>query len=223
MPNSPYMHVTEQNPFGFHERLLPISEIRGHPKNPRKISLRDKEELRQSLSRFGLIDKPIVNTDMTLIGGHQRIALLKEDGRTDVLCMVAEKQLTEKEVEELLIRHNKNRGEWDNDLLGKWDFDSLLSYGFNPADLPTAIDEALTKEQADPVFPLVPRMSETYDYVIVIAKNEIEKANLHNFFELEANIDYKVPSRVGVGRVVTFEKFNAIVNDRASKSGDIIT
>jgi len=54
----------------------PIEELTPHHKNPRKLSKHDAEHLQSSMERFGVIDKPIINPDGKIIGGHQRLAIL---------------------------------------------------------------------------------------------------------------------------------------------------
>jgi hypothetical protein len=50
---------------------LPIKALKEHPKNPRQIGKDQFERLGNLIGKFGLIDKPIINQDMTIIGGHQ--------------------------------------------------------------------------------------------------------------------------------------------------------
>ena len=55
-----------------------IKDLKNHPKNPRYISKDQFRHLENLINKFGLIDKPIVNLDRTIIGGHQRIQILKK-------------------------------------------------------------------------------------------------------------------------------------------------
>ncbi len=57
---------------------LPIKELKEHEKNPRQIGKEQFERLGNLIEKFGLIDKPIINADMTIIGGHQRIKYFKK-------------------------------------------------------------------------------------------------------------------------------------------------
>src|SRR5271163_3469898 len=120
----------------WHIEKRKISELKDHPKNPRKISKEQQEHLKTSLQKFGLIDKPIINLDNMLIGGHQRKNALKKLKLKEVECNVPSRLLDEKEVDELNIRLNKNLGEFDHDILQHWDKDELISYGFLEEELP---------------------------------------------------------------------------------------
>ena len=54
------------------------AELIGAEYNPRKISEKQKKDLRESLEKFGFVDPVIVNThperENIIIGGHQRRA-----------------------------------------------------------------------------------------------------------------------------------------------------
>lgn len=113
-----------------------LSSLKKYPKNPRFISKEDFSHLQKSIGKFGLIDKPIVNTDNTIIGGHQRIQVLQKQGIKEVECWVPDRELDEKEVEELNIRHNKNTGEFDFDILAnQFEVEDLIGWGFTEDDL----------------------------------------------------------------------------------------
>lgn len=118
-----------------------IKELTPYHKNPRYLKDKDFCQLQTSLDKFGLIDKPIINLDNTIIGGHQRIALLKRTEVRIVICWVPSRLLDDKEVEELNIRLNKNQGDWDFDILGnQWEADRLIEYGFTPEELHIDMD-----------------------------------------------------------------------------------
>lgn len=113
-----------------------IEDLSPHPKNPRYLTKDQKKHLESSLDEFGLIEKPIINQDNTIIGGHQRIKLLKEQNIHEVECWVPDNLLGEKQVDKLNIRLNKNHGSFDYDILAnEWDLDDLIEYGFDEDEL----------------------------------------------------------------------------------------
>jgi hypothetical protein len=132
---------------------------------------------------------------------------------TEVPCL--EMNLTLKEEKQLNIRMNKNGGKFDFDILGAFfNKEDLTSWGFIESDFPIVVDpnETIKTIDEEPVYPIVPILSEKYDYVIIYATNEIDIAYLDNFFDMEVEKSYK-NSRVGIGRVVSFEKFKSKVRD----------
>lgn len=112
-----------------------LSELKGWERNPRQATEKETEDLTKSLNRFNLADPIIINTDGTIIGGHFRYRILKKKGIKEVDVRIPERELNEKEVEELNIRLNKNLGHWDYDLLANFDQDLLLDVGFGEEEL----------------------------------------------------------------------------------------
>lgn len=122
---------------------VPLKLLKDHPKNPRQIGKDQFERLGALIDKFGLIDKPILNEDMTIIGGHQRIKYLKKLKKKTVECWVADRLLEEKEVEELMIGVNKIHGQFDFDILAnQFDPIDLLNWGFSEKELLDTCQEA---------------------------------------------------------------------------------
>jgi len=119
-------------------RSFRLDELTDYYKNPRSLSEKEFKQLKTSLDKFGMIDKPIVNADSahTIIGGHQRKHVLEAEGTREIECWVPDRELSEKEVEELNIRLNKNTGSWDFDCLANsFELDDLLEWGFEKNEL----------------------------------------------------------------------------------------
>jgi len=112
-----------------------ISELRPAPYNPRQLTEKQAKDLGRSLTRFNLADPIVINKDNQIIGGHQRINILKDQGVDEVDVRVPNRQLTDKEERELNLRLNKNLGEWDFDALANFDEEMLLDVGFESAEL----------------------------------------------------------------------------------------
>ena len=115
-----------------------IYDLTDYSKNPRSLTKQQFEQLKKSLDKFGLIDKPIINADEkhTVIGGHQRLRVLRAEGQKSVECWIPSRKLTDREVEELNIRLNKNTGDWDFDVLAnEFELPDLVEWGFEPFEL----------------------------------------------------------------------------------------
>ncbi len=125
-----------------------ISSLKENPKNPRKLTKEQAEHLRKSLERFGQCEPIVCNLDGIIIGGHQRIRTLKKQGVKEVDVSVPDRELTEKEVDELCIRLNKNGGEFDYDLLANvYDPIELCEWGFKPEELDIDVGEVEEQEE----------------------------------------------------------------------------
>ena len=117
-------------------RNISLKDLKPHPNNPRFISKDQSRLLEEMIDKFGLIDKPIVNIDFTIIGGHQRIKILKKMKKKEVECWVPDRFLTEEEVNRLCIGLNRNQGEFDYDILANsFDVIDLINWGFSEDDL----------------------------------------------------------------------------------------
>ena len=126
-----------------------ISDLKPYHKNPRRLTEKQASEIRKSIEKFGLTDKPLVQPDGTIIGGHQRIKVLKKMGYKEIPVLVPERPLDDKEMEEAVIRHNKNVGEWDFDILANsWEIPDLISWGFEEKEL-FGIADVIGDEQED--------------------------------------------------------------------------
>lgn len=119
-------------------RTFRLDELTDYYKNPRSLSEKEFKQLKTSLDKFGMIDKPIVNADSanTIIGGHQRKHVMEATGVKECECWIPDRELSDKEVEELNIRLNKNTGSWDFDTLAnEFELDDLLDWGFDKGEL----------------------------------------------------------------------------------------
>ena len=85
---------------------IKINKLKPATYNPRQISTKQYNDLKESIINFGLVDPIIVNKDMTVIGGHQRLKVCKELTFLDIDCVVLD--LSKEEERELNIRLNKN-------------------------------------------------------------------------------------------------------------------
>ena len=80
-----------------------------------KTRRRRVSKIKKSITEFGYVAPVIVNSNMTVIGGHQRLKVLKELGYTEVECVVVD--LDQEKEKALNIALNKISGDWDNDKL----------------------------------------------------------------------------------------------------------
>ena len=100
-------------------QTLPLGQLRPAAYNPRKALKPDDKEyqkIKNSIQEFGYVEPIIVNYDMTVIGGHQRLTVLKDLGYTEAQCVVLHIE-DEAKVKALNIALNKISGEWNEQLL----------------------------------------------------------------------------------------------------------
>lgn len=99
-------------------KILPVSVLKPAEYNPRKkLKPGDKEyeKIKASIQEFGFADPLVVNSDMTIIGGHQRLTVAIELGYTEVPCAIVDVDKVREKA--LNIALNKITGAWDEDML----------------------------------------------------------------------------------------------------------
>ena len=99
-------------------KILPVSVLKPAEYNPRKkLKKGDKEykKIADSIREFGFADPLVVNADMTIIGGHQRLTVAMDLGYTEVPCAVVDVDKTREKA--LNIALNKITGAWDDQML----------------------------------------------------------------------------------------------------------
>ncbi len=128
-----------------------LSKLKPAEYNPRQITKKQVKDLKESIEKFGIVDPLIINSDNTIIGGHQRFAILNEASkRVDweyppkVPCVILD--LTKEQERELNIRLNKSGGDWDFDLLSNFEIEELKDWGFKEIELGLNIDKIEEKK-----------------------------------------------------------------------------
>ena len=102
-------------------KMMPIGQLKPGDK--------EYEKIKKSIQEFGYVEPIIVNYDMTVIGGHQRLTVLKNLGYEEVQCVVVHIE-DEHKVKALNIALNKITGAWNEQLLADLIVD-LQSVDFN--------------------------------------------------------------------------------------------
>lgn len=123
-------------------KKIKIEELNLADYNPR-IELSETDEtfkkIEKSIEEFGYVDPVIINADGTIIGGHQRVNILKKLGYTEIECVVV--NLSKKNEKRLNLALNKDVGFWDNnklkDLFKEMDLseEELFATGFDKYEI----------------------------------------------------------------------------------------
>lgn len=141
-------------------RRIKIKDLIPASYNPRKkLKPGDKEyeKIKRSIEEFGYVEPVIVNSDLTIIGGHQRVTVLSDLGYEEIDCIVVEIDKTKEKA--LNIALNKITGEWNKELLAdlirdlqESDFDVAFT-GFEPPEIEqlfnTVHDKNITEDNFD--------------------------------------------------------------------------
>lgn len=175
---------------------VPVNELIPADYNPRKHDEVASEQLKQSILRFGLVDPVIVNSSPVrkniIIGGHFRWEVAKELGYESVPVVYIDIPDLEKE-KELNLRLNKNTGEFDWDLLARFDESFLSDVGFSTDELDDIFKLDIAPEEFD-------------------LKKELEKLNIQQVVAQKGDIYALGDSRLMCGDSTIEEDFLKLMN-----------
>jgi DNA modification methylase len=117
---------------------VPINELKPSEYNPRKWNDKIIADIKNSITKFGVVDPLIVNSadnrKNVVIGGHLRLHTCKELGFKEMPVVYVNIADIKKE-QELNVRLNKNQGEFDFELLANIDVEILEDIGFESIEL----------------------------------------------------------------------------------------
>ena len=140
-------------------KKLKIADLVPASYNPRKALKpgdAEYEKIKNSITEFGYVDPVIVNDDMTVIGGHQRLTVLKDLGFEEIDCVVISIDKTKEKA--LNIALNKITGEWNKELLAdlikdlqEADFDVAFT-GFEPPEVEQLFNSVHDKKITEDAF-----------------------------------------------------------------------
>lgn len=147
---------------------LKISDLIPAEYNPRKaLKPGDKEyeKIKRSIEEFGYVDPVIVNKDLTIIGGHQRVTVLQDLGYDEIDCVVIDIDKTKEKA--LNVALNKITGEWNKELLADLiaelqaqdDIDVGIT-GFDPPEIEQLMNQVHDKDIEEDDFDIEAELSE---------------------------------------------------------------
>lgn len=174
--------------------------------NPRELTKKQYEDLKKSLTKFGLVEPVLVNMhkgrENIVIGGHQRLRIWSEMGNDTVPCVEVKLPLAKEK--ELNVRMNKNGGQWDWDLLANnFNPEELIDWGFEADD----VLKELTDEDAEeePEVKFSEYIDESHNYVVLTFDNDVDWLSAQTHFDLDSVHSRRAngkPWSKGIGRVL---------------------
>lgn len=136
-----------------------LNPAKYNPRKDLKPGDPEYEKLKRSIETFGYVEPIIWNKSTgNIVGGHQRLKILIDQGQEEVDCVVVD--MDEDEEKALNIALNKVSGDWDlpklADLITSLDedmFDISLT-GFDPADIEDLFSKVHDKDIEEDEFNL---------------------------------------------------------------------
>lgn len=184
--------------------------------NPRKITKEKKQELKESLEKYGDFGVFLIDEQDNVIAGNQRLSVIKTHWpEKELLC----KRLvgyTEAELRSINIKDNTHNGELDLELLANWTADLNLDLG----ELKEKAPEERTIEKMELIH------YEKYDYVIIACRSELDYNDLLRKLDLEdkkvvtshnVRKNGKKTDRLIKARAVWYDKINEQIIEKKDK------
>lgn len=170
--------------------------------NPRKIKKQKREDLEESLEKYGDFDIIVINEQNQVIGGNQRVTILQRKNPDTIVDCKMLIGYTTAELKYVNIKLNSHAGEWDLDELGGWTADLMGSFKLDLEKPPKPVEDRSIKE-------MEPIHYEQYDYVLIACRNELDYNDLVRKLGIEGGQVKVAKSRHIKGRAIWYDQMKA--------------
>lgn len=174
-----------------------IKDLNPAPYNPRKWSQEAIDTLTASIKEYGLIDPILLNgapeRKNIVIGGCFRVKIAKNLGYTEIPAVYVNLPEIEQE-KKLNLLLNKATGDWDFDLLAKFDESMLSEVGFS-------------SEEIDNIFNIDDMVEEVFDI-----EKELKKLDINSIEAKKGDVYRLGDSRLMIGDSTIPEDFDKLMN-----------
>ena len=177
-----------------------VGDLRLDFGNPRKIKKQKREDLEDSLEKYGNFGEIVVNEENQVLGGNQRVEIYQRknpDMEVDVKRLIGYTIAEQKYVN---IKLNSHAGEWDLEELGDWTADLMGSFKLDLETPPKPVEDRSIKE-------MEPIHYEQYDYVLIACRNELDYNELVRKLGIEGGQVKVAKKRHIKGRAIWFDQF----------------
>jgi hypothetical protein len=192
-----------------HTAILPLGELRPNPLNPQRHPARQIEVYADVLKRNGW-RKPITVSRRSgfIVRGHGACLAAIRLGLTEVPVEYQDYTSEGEENADLLADNRvadyatTDRGVLRTVLEELTQGGVAFATGYSAEDLQELIEHVAPA----PEYPIVARLNESYDYVVILATNETDRLFLFNLAGVRTERSYKNQT-VGEGRVIPLDRF----------------
>ena len=190
--------------------MVKVSELIPYINNARTHSQEQVNKLRSSLREFGFVNPVIIDADKNVIAGHGRLMAAKEEGITEVPCVLVD-YLTEAQKKAYILADNRYAQDagWDEELLRLeiealegMDFDVSLT-GFNEDEISDLFAGADTSDTQDDDFDL----SDALEKAAFVERGDVWVVGRHRLMCGDAT------SEEDVATLMDGKKANLIITD----------
>jgi DNA modification methylase len=220
----------------WHTEKRKVGDLVPFSKNPRILTEKQLSDLKRSLKKFDLVEVPVIDTDNTILVGHQRLKVMQLLGRGEEVIdvRVASRKLTKEEFDQYLLTSNRLHADWDFDILrNQFSVDTMIESGFDDMDLGNIFDEMLSaeddgwdqEEELKKVKDTIVKAGDMYQlgnhFIIcgsnqdpevvkrLVGKNRIDVVNVDPPYNLSINYDKGISGRMSYGGTTNDKKSDA--------------
>ena len=170
--------------------------------NPRKIKKQKREDLEESLEKYGDFDIIVINEENQVIGGNQRVTILQQKDPNIIVDCKMLVGYTTAEQKYVNIKLNSHAGEWDLDELGDWTADLMDSFKLDLEKPAKPLEERTIKD-------MEPIHYERYDYVMIVCRNELDYNDLVRKIGIEGGTVKVARTRRIKARAIWYDQMKA--------------
>tara|TARA_R110001606_G_scaffold9057_2_gene39513 strand:- start:811 stop:1416 length:606 start_codon:yes stop_codon:yes gene_type:complete len=186
---------------------ISINKIFSNPFNPRLIKQDKFKKLVKSIKDFPEMLKlrPIVvNSEYGILGGNMRYKACQELGLKDVWIIKAD-NLTEKQMEQFVIKDNVGFGEWDWEILAnEWNPEELKQWGLDGFPFED-IEEITNPDNIDTENIFATELDSESNYLVLKFDKDIDWIQAKSVFGLQTEVGRRANGKEwskGIGRVL---------------------
>lgn len=201
-----------------YNKLVPISELKPHPKNPNKHPRKQLELIGKAIKDNGWrVPITVSNLSGYIVRGEGRYLAAQLNGLTHVPVDFQDYESESHELADLIADNKLPKGaEIDSklelEILSSLDTGviDLEITGYSNKELENLFNEA-REDESKTLYPITAKLHEKYDYVMIFTTNETDLLFLHQVLGIRKERSYKSKA-VGTGRAITFERFTEAIN-----------
>lgn len=159
-------------------------QISGIPKNPRKISKKRLEELKESIQSIPEMNRlnemkvyPFGDLFIS-VSGNERLKAYRELGWEECLCKIIPEDWPKDKVREFIIQDNNSYGENDLSVMKElWNSDELTKW-----NVPVGIYEDANQKEVKGEVPFTEVLDEEHNYLVLYFDNRVDWLQAQTLF-----------------------------------------
>jgi len=113
------------------ENTIRLSDLKPFEQNPRSITVVQARKLKESIEQDGYHSRIKATRDGRVIGGHQRLRILKELGFKEIQVLQPDSDIDDEQFIRIMLRDNHNNGIFDMDMLCNYELPLLHEIGLH--------------------------------------------------------------------------------------------